>query len=228
MQGERTRSEWLRGPARVAALTVLGCLVLGALMGVVWSRLAPTAPLSVTEAGAVLDETASGSLIADDGWFAVLGGGLGLVTAILGWLGWRHRVLAVGTGLTVGSLLGGLLAWRVGGWLGPAPLHVQAVGAQVGAVLHMPLTIRATAVLLVWPITGLITLFALVAGAEEEPVPVALREDEPPLLAEDEPPLVDGFRPAAGDRGEPPVGGGQQVDGGELDVQPAPPAGDQH
>lgn len=213
---------------RVAALTGLGCLVLGALMGVLWSRLAPTAPLTLTDAGAVLDETASGSLIADDGWFAVLGVGLGLVTAVLGWLRWRRSVLAVGTGLLSGSLLGGLLAWLVGGWLGPAPLHAQAATAQVGAVLHMPLTIRATAVLLVWPITGLITLFALVAGAEEEPPPAALAEAEPLLPAREDQPLLDGSSPTSGDRGEPAVGDGQQVGGGELDVQPAPPAGDQH
>lgn len=217
----------LRGPARVVALTVLGCLVAGALMGVLWSRLAPTAPLRLTDAGAVLDEAASGSLIADDGWFAVLGVGLGLVTAVLGWLRWRHRVLAVGTGLAVGSLLGGLLAWRVGGWLGPAPLHVQAAGAQVGAVLHMPLTIRATAVLLVWPITGLITLFALVAGAEEE-VPPAEPEEEPWPVTLDQQGLLDRSGPAPGDGGQSPLGGEQQVGDGELDVQPAPPAGDQH
>ncbi len=224
----------------MGALTAASCVAIGVLMGVVWSRLAPIAPLRVTDAGAVLDESASGRLIADDGWFAVLGLVLGLLSALAGWVRWRQQVLSLGAGLALGGLAGGLVAWRVGAWLGPAPLHEQAGGAQIGAVLHLPLSIRALAVLLVWPITALITLFAAVAGsAEDDPDQTVTVEAE--QAGEAEHPrsgpaapgvsgsgLVGGPVAGAGDGGEPGTGGGQQVGWGELEVQPAPPAGDQN
>ena len=55
-----------------------------------------------------------------DGTFTLLGAGFGAVSAFVVFL-WRRRGgVPLVVGLAVGGLLGSLLAWRVGVWLGPA------------------------------------------------------------------------------------------------------------
>jgi hypothetical protein len=156
---QAARSQW------GALLVVVGAsLVIGVLMGLVWRLVAPMASATVTAQGAELEGAASAMLIADDGWFAVLAALIGLLTGLLGWWLLRRHDVGLAVGLVLGGLLGALVAWRTGQWLGPQALAAQAAGAEPGQSLVIPLTVRAPAVLFVWPIAALVALFALVAG----------------------------------------------------------------
>jgi hypothetical protein len=158
------RSQW-----GVALVVVGASLLCGVVLGLLWLWIAPTATIDVTDHGAFLGEGAGGRLIADDGWFAVLGAVAGVVGGAVGWWRLRAHMLGLAAGIVVGGLLGGLAAWWTGLWLGPASLVVQAVGAQPGDVLQAPLSVRAPAVLFVAPIAALIVIFGLTAGADREP-----------------------------------------------------------
>ena len=152
-------------------------LAVGTLMGLVWRLVAPMATATVTAQGAALEGAASATLIADDGWFAVLAALTGLIVGVLGWWMLRRYDVGLAVGLVLGGLLGALVAWHTGQWLGPEPLAAQAVGVEPGHALVVPLTVRAPAVLFVWPIAALVALFALVAGMGRAEVSPAGRSE---------------------------------------------------
>lgn len=136
----------------VLAASLAGSVVLGALAGLVWSHVAAQPPpggLAGLDPYAPEAET----LIAADGWFAVVGGVAGVVSGVLGWVRRAGHALpqlaALAGRLVVGGVLGSAVAWGVGVWTAS------------------PLTIHATAVLLVWPIAALVTVIGAVATAED-------------------------------------------------------------
>jgi hypothetical protein len=144
------RSPW-RSMARLLLLTVAGCLVAGAALGVLWWRLAPRVPLEVVGEVAVPDEYQPGGFVAADGVFAVLAGVAGLVVAwLLLWRGVRPlRVLAAGV---VGGLAGSLVMWAVATRLGQVDVAAAIAAAADGAVFDGPLRLRLPGLLLLWPI----------------------------------------------------------------------------
>jgi hypothetical protein len=153
-----------RGPARAVVAAVLGVVVGGAAMGLVWWVLAPTARAQV-QGGQVFLQGHQELQIAQDGWFAVVAGAVGVLVATVLALrpGRRPAVQAVAAAVGVG--LAALLAWRVGTWLGPPPLLDQ-VRAGVTRPLT-PLALRTPLpLLLVAPLLFCITRFvaALLTG----------------------------------------------------------------
>ncbi|MER6982705.1 AAA family ATPase, partial [Streptomyces carpinensis] len=66
--------------------------------------------------------------------------------------------------LGVGGLLGSLLAWRLGVWLGPQQdviAHAKAVGK--GATFSAPLKLGAKGALLAWPVAALVVHLGITA-----------------------------------------------------------------
>ncbi|TMR88484.1 hypothetical protein EJK15_65935, partial [Nonomuraea basaltis] len=80
---------------RAFAVTVLTLATLGAAAGLLWSGVSPRAPYQVTEQGTALADPSTQALIAADGWFAVITGGLGLLSGGVAWFAGRRWMLGV-------------------------------------------------------------------------------------------------------------------------------------
>jgi hypothetical protein len=93
--------------------------------------------------------------IGADGTFVLLALGFGVLTAAVVFCVWRRGGIGLVVGTVVGGVLGSLVAWRLGLWLGPpqdVAAHARAVGK--GTVFDAPLQLRAKGALLVWPIAA--------------------------------------------------------------------------
>lgn len=153
---------------REAAVITVGLALAGLLLGLLWWWLAPHVPLvgdEVDRSWVVYLKDSEGEQSAGvDGTFTLLGLAFGLVSAVGAFL-WRRRggvplVVALG----VGGLLGSLLAWRLGVWLGPTSdviAHARAVGK--GVTFSAPLKLGAKGALLAWPLAGLLVHLGLTA-----------------------------------------------------------------
>ncbi len=135
-----------------AVLLMVGVTALGLLLGFLWVELAPRVPLVVRGGDAWLKESESEDAISIDGTFALLGLAFGAVTALAVFL-WRRRGgLPLVMGLALGALLGSVLAWRFGIWLGPSDnVGQRAREAGEGGVFDAPLELKAKGALLAWP-----------------------------------------------------------------------------
>ncbi|MET7285030.1 AAA family ATPase [Streptomyces sp. NPDC005573] len=166
--GQEQDGPGMRTEVREAVVVTLGLTVLGLLLGVLWWWLAPHVPLvgdEVDRSWVVYLKDSEGEQSAGvDGTFTLLGLGFGLLTAVPVFL-WRRRggvplVVALG----VGGLLGSLLAWRLGVWLGPTSdviAHARAVGK--GVTFAAPLKLGAKGALLAWPLAALVVHLGLTA-----------------------------------------------------------------
>jgi hypothetical protein len=155
-----------RAPWRTAVLAALLVLAGGAAMGAAWWLLAPTARAQV-QGGQVFLQGNQELQVGQDGWFVVVAGAAGVLVATVLSLRPNRRPVAEALLAALGLGLAGLLAWRVGVWLGPAPLVEQvrdgSTRPQTPLVLHTP------SVLLVAPLLFSITRFlgAVLTGDPE-------------------------------------------------------------
>ncbi len=158
----------MRTEVREAGLVALTVALGGVLLGVLWWWLAPHVPLvgDVTDGTWVvyLKDTEGEQAVGVDGTFTLLGLGFGLVSALAVFLLRRRGGVPLVVGLAVGGLLGSLLAWRVGVWLGPAEdvvAHAREVGR--GVTFSAPLKLGAKGALLAWPLAALVVHLGLTA-----------------------------------------------------------------
>jgi hypothetical protein len=169
-------------PPRHRALVPLVALGLVVATGVVWGLLwwwiAPTAATTVVD-GAVYLSGHDNLFASQDSWFAIIGAGAGAVLSA-GWpaLTRRTPVPGVVAGL-VGSATAGLIAWRIGTWLGPDPLRTQlhaGVKAPITPlVLHTPIAVLMAPMLFaaVRIVMEILTHFIEGRGAPQLPPPPA-------------------------------------------------------
>ncbi|MFF8988573.1 AAA family ATPase [Streptomyces sp. NPDC014983] len=158
----------MRTEAREGAVITVLVTVCGALLGLLWWWLAPHVPLVGDQSGkswvVYLKDTEGEQAIGVDGTFTLLALAFGAVSGLAVFL-WRRRggvPLVVGLGL--GGLLGSLLAWRLGVWLGPTSnviAHARAVGK--GVTFPAPLRLGAKAALLSWPFAAVLVHLGLTA-----------------------------------------------------------------
>jgi hypothetical protein len=138
------------GPSVVGSMTAaLAVAVLvavaGAGIGWLWAELAPRIAVIKAEQGFLYAEPEPEQAVAGDGWFAILGAVAGLLFAVLAWyLLRRYRGPAILVGLTLGSLVGAVLAWWVGYKIGLAQFDQARHAAAIGARLNAPLGLRIT------------------------------------------------------------------------------------
>jgi hypothetical protein len=158
-----------RQEAVAAGVVIAGSCAFGLVLGAAWYWVAPRAVAVVRAEGVFIDPSTSNAFIGADGRFAVGGLLAGALSGLLAFVILRRRPIGVLVGLAVGGVLGGLVAWAVGHWLGPAAVADQPRVAVVGAELSTPLTLRATGVLVMWPLAAVIVGFALLAGSRRRP-----------------------------------------------------------
>ncbi|WP_424856190.1 AAA family ATPase [Streptomyces sp. SAI-170] len=153
---------------REAAVITVAVAVCGVLLGVLWNWLAPRIPLvaDVVDGSWVVyvKDTEGEQAIGVDGTFTLLALAFGAVTALAVFL-WRRRGGApLVVALALGGLLGSLLAWRLGMWLGPADdvlAHAKEVGK--GVTFSAPLKLGAKGALLAWSVGALLIHLGLTA-----------------------------------------------------------------
>jgi hypothetical protein len=158
----------MKTEVRDAAVITVATAVAGVLLGLLWWWLAPHVPLVGDRVGGgwvvYLKDSEGEQAVGVDGTFALLGLGFGVVSAVAVFLLRRRGGVPVVVALGVGALLGSLLAWRLGAWLGPESdvlAHAKAVGR--GVTFSAPLKLGAKGALLAWPLGALVVHLGLTA-----------------------------------------------------------------
>ncbi|MFD8617049.1 ABC transporter permease [Streptomyces sp. NPDC059513] len=159
---------------RQSGLVVVTVALAGIALGLLWLWLAPRIPL-VSDGSAVFLQNSEGEeAIGADGTFVLLAAGFGVLSAAAVFWRLRRGGVFVVVGLALGGVLGSLLAWRAGVWLGPSS-DVVARAREVGkgVVFDAPLELHAVAVaVLVWPFVALaLHLLLTAAFGPREPEP---------------------------------------------------------
>ncbi|MET9339859.1 hypothetical protein [Nonomuraea sp. NPDC003804] len=161
------------GHVRAFAVTVLALAALGVPAGLAWSLLAPRAPYAIVNGRPVLADPSTQALIAADGWFAVVTGGIGLVCAVVAWNLARDRRLEVLLGLAAGGAAAAFVAQWAGTTFTLAPVTVEAAAAVPGVkVVAGALVLTARGVLVAWPLlaVGLYGTMEAVVAYRESPL----------------------------------------------------------
>ncbi|TDE25259.1 hypothetical protein E1295_44725 [Nonomuraea mesophila] len=149
---------------RAFAVTVLTLAALGVAAGLLWSGVSPRAPYTVTEDGtSVLADPSTQALIAADGWFAVITGGLGLLCGGVAWFAARRFMLPVLLGLCAGGVLGAALTLWIGSTFTIGAVMVEAAVVPGVKVVPGALKLTASGVLVSWPLLA-VGLFGLLEG----------------------------------------------------------------
>ncbi|MFD9280142.1 AAA family ATPase [Streptomyces mirabilis] len=147
-----------------AAVVTVVVAVAGVLLGVLWWWLAPHVPLIADDSAVYLKDTEGEQAIGVDGTFTLLALAFGAVSAVVVFLVRRRGGVPLVVALAVGGLLGSLLAWRIGIWLGPTQnvvAHAKQVGK--GVTFSAPLKLGARGALLAWSLAGLVVHLGLTA-----------------------------------------------------------------
>lgn len=170
-----------------AAVITVAVALGGALLGVLWWWLAPHVPLVGDVAGnrwvVYVKDTEGEQAVGVDGTFTLLAVAFGAVAAGLAFLARRRGGVPLVVALAVGGLLGSLLAWRLGVWLGPEQnvvAHAREVGR--GVTFSAPLRLGAKGALLVWPLMTLLVhlgLMGLFGPRDPEPPYPRFGQDAP-------------------------------------------------
>ncbi|WP_328593604.1 hypothetical protein [Actinomadura macrotermitis] len=181
---------------RTWAVTTAIVTVLGPLAGLLWARIAPAVRYVVVQGEPLLADPDGQGPIGADARFALIAVAAGLGCGAVAYLfGGRGNDAALILALAAGGLAAAVLAWRTGHHVGLAGFERAVRGAPDGRTVTGVADLRATGVLVFWP------LLAVAAYGVLE------------LLVK---------RLPAGDGGLARAGEADQVGGGELDLQAAP------
>jgi hypothetical protein len=195
----------MAGQLRIGVAATLVIAVLGVPAGLLWTTVAPRTTYVIAGGKALLGDPESQTLIAADGWFAVLTAAAGVLCGIVAYvLAGRLREFGLLAALGVGGTAAGLLAWWVGRLVGLSSFQHQVRTAHDGTTAKGALGLHAVGVVIAWP------LLALVVFGLLEALDVARRES----------------RPAARYAGGGGPGQPDQIGGGQFDLQAAPPRRD--
>ena len=168
----------LREAAVVTVATALG----GVLLGLLWCWLAPRVPL-ISDGVGGLSQGRRGGTGHRRGRHVLPARG----RLRPGHRAWSSSSCDVAAGvplivaLTVGGILGSLIAWRLGIWLGPTQdviAHAKEVGK--GVTFDAPLVLKAKGALLAWSVSALLVHLGLTAlFAPRDPDPYQQHEFPP-------------------------------------------------
>ncbi|AIR97878.1 hypothetical protein SGLAU_09335 [Streptomyces glaucescens] len=168
----------MKSEVREAAVITVAVALGGVLLGLLWYWLAPRVPL----VGDVVDgrwvvyvkDTEGEQAAGVDGTFALLALAFGVLSGVVVFLLRRRGGVPAVVALGAGGLLGSLLAWRLGVWLGPAQdvlAHARDVGR--GVTFSAPMELGAKGALLAWSLGALLVHLGLTAlfGPRDPEVP---------------------------------------------------------
>ncbi|WP_422774072.1 DUF2567 domain-containing protein [Plantactinospora sp. WMMC1484] len=118
---------------------MLALILSGVPFGLVWWVVSPGVPVVQSDDGALLAAPQPEEFIAADGWFSLLGFGLGVLAAIVMWLVLRRQRGPVGMLVVVLGMLGAaVVAWQLGRQIGLDGYERQLATAPPGATFSKP------------------------------------------------------------------------------------------
>lgn len=144
---------------RAAVATVVGLVLLGAPVGLVWALVAPKTAVVITASDVVLPNPDRSAFIAADAVFLAIVFTVGLITGALAWLLGRRHGPALVVGLAVGGLLAAYVASRTGALVNEGDARDIVEAGRTGAV-DLAVRLRATEAVLGWPVAALIGFVA--------------------------------------------------------------------
>jgi hypothetical protein len=201
----------LRRQLLTATVTTLVTALPGVGVGLLWQAISPSIRFVVVDGRPVLADPETQTLISTDGRFALLTALGGVLCGMVAYLAaGRGADIAIVTGLALGGICASLLAWRVGHQIGLDAFQHAVHRARDGAFVTGVTDLRATGVLVFWPLVA-VAVFGL---SEAMDMAGRHRADPPPELA-------------PGDGGEPGRGEPDQIGGDELDLQATPTGGNE-
>jgi hypothetical protein len=154
----------MKTEVRQAAVITVVMVVSGVLLGLLWLWLAPHVPLVADGQAVYLKDSEGEQAAGVDGTFTLLAVGFGVLSALIVFLLRRQGGIALVVGLALGALLGAVVAWRLGVWLGPeqdVAAHAKQVGK--GVTFDAPLELKAKGALLAWPLAAMLVHLGLTA-----------------------------------------------------------------
>jgi hypothetical protein len=167
-----------RGGALLALLAAAAAsAVLGLLIGLLWSVIAPRALLVVQSRGvADVVNPETSAFIAADAWFCLLTALAGLACGLAGYfiLVRRYGAMAL-IGLVLGGVAASLLAMWAGQQQGLAAFRATLAVSRAGTMLHEPLSLGGRGPLAFWALFA-----AVVAGGIEMSAQSRQRRLSPP------------------------------------------------
>ena len=159
--------EDVRTPWRPPAILAGAMLVVGVLVGVIWSAWSPAGPRGgILKAGIQADETES--FVAGDGRFALLTGLVGVLAGIVAWYLRRHRGSLVALALVAGGLGGSLVADGIGHLIRGSG-STYPCGTETGkCVEHLPLWVQMHGLLFLQAALAVLVYSLFVAFAVDD------------------------------------------------------------
>ena len=146
---------------RVVVEALLVCLVAGMGVGLLWFLLAPQFAVEMVGGELRPSGPVGENQFGADAWFAVISGAAGVLIAVVLFTRHRHRPVATVCALAAAGLVGSAVAWRLGVLLGPDPVTGAPQDMADGTRLDLPLDLRASGVLLAWPIASVATVVVM-------------------------------------------------------------------
>lgn len=140
--------------ARTGVLVVVGMVLLGAPLGLLWAAVAPTVEVVLEGGGSRLADPNDDGFFAVDAAFLVLALLAGVLSGSVAWRLVRHP----GTGVVIGLVVGGLLAAEVArrtGELVNAGDALAALESGREGVVELSVRLRAEQARLAWPVGAL-------------------------------------------------------------------------
>ncbi|MCA1823415.1 MAG: DUF2567 domain-containing protein [Mycobacteriales bacterium] len=159
------------GVAIATAVRIAVCLtLLGAPLGLIWSQVSPHPEVVRTAGSLELAQVETEAFFGADASFLLLTVAAGVLTAVALWLLRRERGPEVAVGLGVGTLAAAKTAEVVGSRVVlSAPLHALCETLHGCALYDGVLRVRATGVLVGWPLAALLTYAFLTAAFARDP-----------------------------------------------------------
>jgi hypothetical protein len=163
----------------VGALIVVALEVAAVPVGLLWGHLAPHPLYSAGATSLNLVVGDAKPLVRDDGWFLLVTGAAGIVSAVVVFFTAKRAEIGATLGLAIGGLAAGWLAWRVGhAWTGGTqPLALALKPDNTKAKLAADLGARV--VLVSWGVAAVAVhglLYAVTWPAKPKVEPLPARE----------------------------------------------------
>jgi hypothetical protein len=148
------------GEAVAAVLTAVGCVLLGAPVGLVWAAVTPRVEIVLADGRADLADPTTSSFIAADGIFLALVAAAGLVSGVAAWWWGRRHGPGCVLGLVVGGLLAAEVARRTGELIGLDEARAAVQSGREG-VVELAVRLRSMQARAGWPVAALAALLLL-------------------------------------------------------------------